>query len=133
MPVDWGTAPDWVAAIGTSGSLLLGFPLLARDRLQGERRDAELVLCFIDWPERRMHVVLENAGPRLVVEATVYYIEPRDDELPPLEQFHRRRQAVRPTERVVFDASGGDDGRNLKPRFRDVPRYGRALLASTVR
>lgn len=114
--IDWGNVPDWVGAIGTSGSLLLGFSLLYRDRLQHERRDAELVLCSLTWDERRQYVEVANASSRLVQETTVYYVEPRDDQHPPLPGLYRRRTPLGPGERERL-ATNAADGRYLKPVF----------------
>jgi hypothetical protein len=41
MQIPWGTIPDWVEAIGTTGALLLGFYLLLREQRKEERAQAE--------------------------------------------------------------------------------------------
>lgn len=38
--IDWGTAPEWVAAVGSAGALLVAFLLLRHERI--ERRRVEL-------------------------------------------------------------------------------------------
>ncbi|MEU8034501.1 hypothetical protein AB0C13_39070 [Streptomyces sp. NPDC049099] len=48
MGMDWGTVPAWVSAIGTSGSLLMGFHILLRDRKKEERQEANKVICWLD-------------------------------------------------------------------------------------
>jgi hypothetical protein len=42
--VDWGTVPDWVGGIGTTGALLLGFYILLRDRRKEDRTQAARII-----------------------------------------------------------------------------------------
>ena len=102
---DWGTVPDWIAAVGTSGSLLLGFSLLYRDRLHSDRRDAENVLCYLDWVEGRLSLQVHNTSTRLVQETTFYYVDSSDDESPPLESLHRQRLPLLPGARTSFEVA----------------------------
>lgn len=46
--LDWGTVPAWASAILTSGSLLLGFYILLRDRRKEERQEAAQVICWLE-------------------------------------------------------------------------------------
>jgi hypothetical protein len=46
--IDWGTVPTWISSVLTSGSLLLGFYILLRDRREEERSQAALVVCWND-------------------------------------------------------------------------------------
>jgi len=45
--LEWGTVPAWVSAVLTSGSLMLGFYILLRDRRKEERRDATKAICWL--------------------------------------------------------------------------------------
>ena len=43
--IDWGSVPDWFAAIGTTGALLLGVRVLQVDRERGDREQiAKLIV-----------------------------------------------------------------------------------------
>lgn len=42
----WGTAADWVGAIGTAGALLLGLLLLAREITTNRRKDADNLVAW---------------------------------------------------------------------------------------
>ncbi|GGR46237.1 hypothetical protein [Streptomyces netropsis] len=44
----WGTVPAWASAFLTSGSLLLGFYILLRDRRKEERQEAAQVICWLE-------------------------------------------------------------------------------------
>lgn len=44
----WTLAAEWIAAIGTAGSLLLGFTILARDRYVARRASANGLTSFIN-------------------------------------------------------------------------------------
>ncbi|WP_406482144.1 hypothetical protein [Streptomyces sp. NBC_01615] len=56
--LDWGTIPAWVSAILTSGSLLLGFYILLRDRRKEERREALKVVCWTNYSDDGGHHVV---------------------------------------------------------------------------
>ncbi|MFI0829547.1 hypothetical protein ACH4Q7_34625 [Streptomyces roseolus] len=45
---DWGSVPAWFSAIGTSGSLLMGFHFILRDRKKAEQEEAEQVICWLE-------------------------------------------------------------------------------------
>lgn len=51
--LEWGTVPAWVSAFLTSGSFLLGFYILLRDRRKEERHEAEQVICWLETQEER--------------------------------------------------------------------------------
>ncbi|WP_327723925.1 hypothetical protein [Streptomyces europaeiscabiei] len=57
--IDWGTVPAWASTILTSGSLLLGFYILLRDRVKDERAEALKLICWsVDSADaRRVHVL----------------------------------------------------------------------------
>jgi len=44
--ISWGTAPDWVAAIGTVGTLAIALAILIADRKSRERSQADR---FVTW------------------------------------------------------------------------------------
>jgi hypothetical protein len=43
----WGPAPDWLAAIGTVGALLVALVLFARDQEDRRRAQASRVVCWL--------------------------------------------------------------------------------------
>jgi hypothetical protein len=49
--INWGSAPDWVAAVGTVGALFLGLGILIHDRRRHRR---ELADAFSSWWELSM-------------------------------------------------------------------------------
>ncbi|MFI8966923.1 hypothetical protein ACIGO8_32970 [Streptomyces sp. NPDC053493] len=68
--IDWGTAPAWLSAFLTGGSLLLGFYILLRDRRKEERLEASKVVSMY-YPEgdeyaesSQIRVVLRNTADR---------------------------------------------------------------------
>ncbi|GAA0621049.1 hypothetical protein [Streptomyces crystallinus] len=75
--LDWGTVPAWASAFLTSGSLLLGFYILLRDRRKEERQEALKVVCwsvygYDDSPDKGMHVVhVLNTSTRPIYDASV--------------------------------------------------------------
>jgi hypothetical protein len=46
--VAWGSVPDWVEAIGTSGALLLGLVILRRDHRDRIERQARKVSNWVE-------------------------------------------------------------------------------------
>jgi hypothetical protein len=45
--LDWGSVPDWFAAVGTTGALLLGVHVLKADRERGDREQiAKLIVRY---------------------------------------------------------------------------------------
>lgn len=48
--LDWGTVPAWASAILTSGSLLLGFYILLRDRRKEETEEARKLVFSTNTP-----------------------------------------------------------------------------------
>ncbi|MBD0743824.1 hypothetical protein [Streptomyces sp. CBMA152] len=75
--LDWGTVPAWASAFLTSGSLLLGFYILLRDRRKEERQEALKVVCWSEYgylgtPDQDMHMVhMLNTSSRPVYNASV--------------------------------------------------------------
>ncbi|WP_406551353.1 hypothetical protein [Streptomyces sp. YS-3] len=75
--MDWGTVPAWASAFLTSGSLLLGFYILLRDRRKEERQEALKVVCWSEYgsadsPDHGMHVVhVLNTSSRPIYNASV--------------------------------------------------------------
>ncbi|MFB7467081.1 hypothetical protein ACFCZ1_26900 [Streptomyces sp. NPDC056224] len=56
--LDWGTVPAWASAILTSGSLLLGFYILLRDRRKEETDEARKLVFNMNTPYAGdLHVV----------------------------------------------------------------------------
>ncbi len=45
----WGSAAEWLGAIGTAGAFLFGFLLLARDRRKDEQQHADALTVAIRW------------------------------------------------------------------------------------
>ncbi|WP_405878138.1 hypothetical protein OG762_05350 [Streptomyces sp. NBC_01136] len=62
--LDWGTVPAWASAIGTSGSLLLGFTILLRDRRRQERQEAQKVVTHLHFQDGHAWVHLLNTADR---------------------------------------------------------------------
>lgn len=48
MGVDWGSVPDWVATIATSGTLITGMALLVRERHERHTFDADNLRATLD-------------------------------------------------------------------------------------
>lgn len=48
---DWGTVPTWASAILTSGSLILGFYILLRDRRKEEKEEARKLVFSMNTPQ----------------------------------------------------------------------------------
>ncbi|MFJ8546320.1 hypothetical protein ACIRFH_30840 [Streptomyces sp. NPDC093586] len=67
---NWGTVPTWVSAILTSGSLLLGFYILLRDRRKEERQEALKVICWSEMVDNESYkIYVLNTAERPVVHA----------------------------------------------------------------
>lgn len=49
--LNWGSIPDWFAAIGTVGALFLGFGILLRERAHSRRAAAD---AFVTWENRAL-------------------------------------------------------------------------------
>ena len=62
----WGTAADWVAAVGTAGAFLFGFLILRRDRRLLERSLAD---SFATWVEPRTISGSQERSEQLEVHA----------------------------------------------------------------
>ncbi|RDD83914.1 hypothetical protein [Streptomyces parvulus] len=85
--IEWGTAPAWLSAILTGGSLLLGFYILLRDRRKEERLDASKVVAMY-YPEgdeysqaSRVRVVLKNTADRPIFFPGALYGEKKGKRL----------------------------------------------------
>lgn len=70
---EWGSAADWVGAVGTVGAFLFGFMIFARDRL---RQTRELADRFATWLEKDVspdtNMLRAHNGSNLpVVDATI--------------------------------------------------------------
>ncbi|MFF4248907.1 hypothetical protein ACFYY2_31195 [Streptomyces sp. NPDC001822] len=65
--IDWGTAPAWASAIGTSGSLLLGFAILLRDRRKEERQEAQKIVIHFNRDDKNVKVHLLNTADRPIL------------------------------------------------------------------
>ena len=46
MELDWGTVPDWLAAVGTVGALFFALFLFRHEVSSGRRKDAD---AFVSW------------------------------------------------------------------------------------
>jgi hypothetical protein len=60
MDLQWGSVPDWFAAIGTVGALFLGLAILWRDRRKDERVEAKEFISRLDV--RRTYVPRKTAA-----------------------------------------------------------------------
>lgn len=70
--INWGTVPTWISSILTSGSLLLGFYILLRDRRKEERSQAALVVCWNDYRDDSEYVKIFNTSNRPVTNISVH-------------------------------------------------------------
>ena len=84
--MDWGSVPEWVAAIGTVGALLLGIGLFARERSISRRKSVDDLVTWLSWREisdREQGVRLEttvhiwNRGSRAVYAPLLFYPDAR--------------------------------------------------------
>ncbi len=62
--VDWGTVPAWASAILTSGSLLLGFYILLRDRRKEEKGEARKLVFGLRSDSDHWTLTAHNASDR---------------------------------------------------------------------
>ncbi|MFM9697906.1 hypothetical protein [Streptomyces europaeiscabiei] len=110
--LDWGTVPTWVSAFLTSGSLLLGFYILLRDRRKEEQQEASQVMCWLEGAEfegegRQFVPHVENfadrpvSGVHLVIEQ-----QKRDPDGRRVLTTRRVASMVRPSESEVGQAVG---------------------------
>jgi len=64
-----GSWAEWVAGIGTAGSLLLGFYILLRDRRKEDRAEAtQVVSWFVNQPDGTVELSVSNGAPRPIVD-----------------------------------------------------------------
>ncbi|MEU2866382.1 hypothetical protein ABZ672_50370 [Streptomyces mirabilis] len=90
--LDWGTVPAWASAFLTSGSLLLGFYILLRDRRKDERSEALKVICWSEYgfagtPDDGMHVVhVWNTSDRPISHVAAF-VDLRLDDFDGFERF----------------------------------------------
>ncbi|MFF2275583.1 hypothetical protein [Agromyces sp. NPDC058126] len=56
----WGSAADWVGAVGTAGAFLFGFLILQRDKSKDERLQAD---AFATWYEFRERPAVGSLSP----------------------------------------------------------------------
>ena len=83
MNPDWGSVPDWVAAVGTVGTLVVALAIIALDRRKEERAHADNLVTWIHPPffggstscplyaKPHLHLHAYNAGSRPVMRAWV--------------------------------------------------------------
>ncbi|WP_306334545.1 hypothetical protein [Streptomyces sp. KL118A] len=119
--LDWGTVPAWASAILTSGSLLLGFYILLRDRRKEERQEAAQVICWLEQTAalphecRRYRTHVANQADRHV--SGVHLVVEHD---PDITEGHRivdtslLAPLIRPGEEVSCD---GADEVTVKPEL----------------
>lgn len=66
--MELGTWADWVSGLGTAGSLLLGFRILARDRRKEERAEASRVVAwFVNEVNGNVTLTVRNGAERPIV------------------------------------------------------------------
>ena len=63
---EWGTIPDWIAAIGTAGALGATVSLLRGELRQRDAEQARLVACWYDVDEyyadeEKVHLVARTS------------------------------------------------------------------------
>ncbi|MFE6623258.1 hypothetical protein [Streptomyces sp. NPDC057740] len=83
--LDWGTVPAWASAILTSGSLLLGFYILLRDRRKEEKEEArKLVFSMSTLQAGDPHVVrVTNVSDRPFLSVGMFHADQwRTDQRP---------------------------------------------------
>jgi hypothetical protein len=77
--MDWGSVADWVAAVGTVGTLMLALTLFARERLLTRRKDADAFVTWLSWATEKTEdgdrylttLNSYNAGSLPIVRAAV--------------------------------------------------------------
>ncbi|MFD7403022.1 hypothetical protein ACFV7R_10180 [Streptomyces sp. NPDC059866] len=62
--VDWGNVPAWCSAILTSGSLMLGFYILLRDRRKEEKAEARKLVFNLRGNGDQWTLTAHNASDR---------------------------------------------------------------------
>jgi len=112
--VDWGTAPAWLSAILTSGSLILGFYILLRDRRTTERSEASKIVCWRVWRDKEYVTHVLNAGDRVIVDVSMLVRlpgnRPKGDRY---ESFHVESVIKAGEEGTVMSPRGGLGGRTV--------------------
>lgn len=118
--LDWGTVPAWFSAIGTSGSLLLGFFILLRDRRKEERQEAQKVVTHFhgDAEENAIRVHLLNTADRPVLYPEVVTTGPEEQLFESV-----RVDAGEEVDVLVPRYAGGVRNRPIAVRFFDADGY----------
>ena len=78
--VDWGTVPDWIAAIGTTGALLVAVTLLWREQRDHDVAQARLVSAWVNEvddsrPEPLSGVVVQNKSDEPVYDVIIFLFD----------------------------------------------------------
>jgi hypothetical protein len=99
------TAPEWIAAIGGSLSLLLAFRILLRDRARAIASQAEHIACW--RREEKLHYTPEDAtdddDERIVVPHDEVHVHNASNR-PITNVGHRHRRMSKPEVRRAFPA-----------------------------
>ena len=92
--IDWGSVPAWAGSILTSGSLVLGFSILTRDRRREARKQAAAVVLTIDvtypsimskpYGDAEVHLAVHNASDAPISYVRVRYL-PFPSQLPAID------------------------------------------------
>jgi hypothetical protein len=103
--MDWGTLPDWVAAISTGGAFavtlfLLGREMKARKQAEKDRLESEArkVAAWVDWHVHELAINLKNAAETPVYDCIVYLGPSRSRSVPGLETWDFHFPVVAPGE-----------------------------------
>lgn len=131
--IDWGTAPDWFAAIGTVGTLAITIAIVLADRLRTRRADADAFSTWYvhrfrslpkhDLQEVTLIVSAHNGGSRPIPVALVRSPKNKPDYMD--EFLQSEEDAIRPIqvgETVSIDiplSSGNTDRDDIIVVFLD--------------
>lgn len=79
--VDWGTVPDWFAAIGTTLAFAVAFAVLLRELVERRNQQARLVLCWLEsmgyaGDGQYVDLVIRNASTEPVYDMQVSFDSP---------------------------------------------------------
>ncbi len=104
----WGTAADWVAAVGTTGALLIALWVLKREQIDTKRVSADRVAISID--ERWSDSVTDGTGNSLLV------IENRNEASFPYVELYGRLAKPRVRPDSIFATHPTTNGEDISPK-----------------
>ena len=68
----WGNAAEWVAAVGTVGTLAVAVGLIFRDRRAAEKLQANQILVYRRFHEDEEIIEVDNASDRPIYSVEIY-------------------------------------------------------------